>query len=379
MLLYHIMTHPSDHPTPDALWLKRFRHALLGWYKTHKRDMPWRRSDDPYAVWISETMLQQTQVAQARPYFERFMRRFPTVETLAEAPLEEVLKYWAGLGYYARARNLHRAARKVADEHNGRIPDGMTAISALPGVGPYTTAAILSIAYGKDYAVVDGNVTRVLSRLFRISGDVNRTPTRRLLAGLADRLLQKGRAGDFNQAMMELGSTVCTPRQPRCGACPVSGLCRAYNELTNPAELPQKTPRKPRPHHDVTAAVIWRNGRVLIARRPLDGLLGGLWEFPGGRRMPGESLEAGLVRNVAETVGIQVRVDRPLTTVDHAFTHFAITVYSYHCIYVAGDARALRCSDCRWVAPATLRDFAFSRAHNRLIDALKTDYVDNGA
>lgn len=363
----------SSVPEPDAEWLERFRRALLDWYRDHKRDLPWRRIDDPYAVWISEMMLQQTQVVQAQPYYERFMARFPTVEALALSSLEEVLKTWEGLGYYARARNLHRAAGQVVAEYGGRIPDDMASISALPGVGPYTAAAVLSIAYGRDHAVVDGNVIRVLSRLFRITDDTSRGGARRMLASLADRLLQKGRAADFNQAMMELGATVCTPRQPRCRVCPVNDLCRARTEMADPSELPRKAPRKPRPHHDVTAAVIRREDRILIVRRPLDGLLGGLWEFPGGTRRPDESLEDGLVREVVDSVGITVQVGRPLARISHGFTHFEITLYGYHCTCVNGESRAITCYDCRWVAPEELTDFAFSKAHNRLIDALNEE------
>jgi A/G-specific adenine glycosylase len=360
----------SSLPKPDEAWAAAFRRALLAWYGAHRRDLPWRRSDDPYAVWISEMMLQQTQVAQARPYFERFMARFPTVEALAAAPLEDVLKAWEGLGYYARARSLHRAAGRIVADHGGRIPDGMASLSALPGIGPYTAAAVLSIAYGRDHAAVDGNVIRVLSRLFCIRQNPASGPVRQMMADLADRLLPEGRAADFNQAMMELGATVCTPRKPRCGVCPVEDRCRARRELADPSALPVRSPRKARPRYDVTAAAIWREDRLLIVQRPLEGLLGGLWEFPGGRRQNGEPLEQCLIREVAQSTGVAVAVRRPLATVRHAFTHFEITLYGYHCAYVDGDARPVGYDACRWVGMDGLSGYAFSRAHNRLIEAI---------
>ena len=350
--------------------IETFRHALLAWYEAHRREMPWRGSPDPYAVWISEIMLQQTRVDQVRPYYDRFMNRFPTVEDLGEATLEEVLKTWEGMGYYARARNLHRAARLVAAEHGGKIPDDPARISALPGIGPYTAAAILSIAYGRDFPVVDGNVVRVLSRLFHLTDDPAAAVAKTRLNGLAERLLVKGRAGDFNQAMMELGATVCTPRRPGCGACPVRSLCLARQVLPDPSVLPRKRPRKQRPHHHVAAGIVRKGDEILIVRRPLEGLLGGLWEFPGGVSEEEAAREGFLQNEIKRKLGIDIRVGRAFAVVRHAFTHFEMTLHGYHCTYLGGQAGHRGGNDCRWIRFSELEQYAFPRAHIRLIEAL---------
>ena len=353
----------------DARQIDAFRRALLDWYGEHQRDLPWRRASDPYAVWISEIMLQQTRVDQVRPYYDRFMERFPTAEHLGTAPLEDVLKAWEGMGYYARARNLHRAARRVVEEHGGQIPEDPARISDLPGIGPYTAAAILSIAFGKDCPVVDGNVVRVLSRLFHLTGNPASSAARKKIDGLAGRLLARGRAGDFNQAMMELGATVCTPRKPRCGACPVNPFCEAHKTLPDPSVLPRKRPRKQRPHHHVAAGIVGRNDEVLIVRRPTDGLLGGLWEFPGGIVGKGVVGEEFLAEEMKNTLGIGIRVDRAVATLRHAFTHFEMTLQGYSCSHLEGVARHRDGNECRWVRFDDLGSFAFPRAYQRLIEA----------
>ena len=228
--------------------VRQFRVRLLDWYAHNKRDLPWRDSGNPYHVWISEIMLQQTRVDQMQPFFERFTAAFPTVEALAAASLEEVLKAWEGLGYYARARNLHRAAKHVVKVRGGRLPDRSEELMALPGIGPYTAAAVSSIAFDRDHPVLDGNVTRVLCRLLRLEGDPRKTAVKAELIAAGERLLARGRAGDFNQAMMELGARVCTPTSPACGECAVVEMCRAHAELEDPAQLPTKVPKPARPH-----------------------------------------------------------------------------------------------------------------------------------
>lgn len=351
----------------------RFREALLRWYRGHRRALPWRENRDPYRIWISEVILQQTRVDQALPYFERFLAAFPNVEALASASLDELLKVWEGLGYYARARNLHRAARVVVEKHNGRIPDTMEEISELPGVGPYTAAAVLSIAYNRDHPVVDGNVIRVLCRLFEIREDPRKNSTKRELLRTAERLLPEGRASTFNQAMMELGSLVCTPRSPRCPECPVSAHCRARH-LEDPAILPIKPRKKRKPHYDVTAGIIHgEDGRILLAQRPFSGLLGGLWEFPGGKQEPDESLETCLKRELREELEIEVRVDRRLVSVRHAYTHFSITLHAFECIHLSGEPQAIDCADWRWIRPEELERFALPRADRKVLDALRGD------
>ncbi|MHC4520399.1 MAG: A/G-specific adenine glycosylase [Planctomycetota bacterium] len=343
---------------------------LRAWFRKRARDLPWRRTDDPYAIWISEIMLQQTQVATVLPYYERFLLRFPTVEKLARARLDTVLKLWEGLGYYGRARNMHRAAKDVIKRFDGRLPGTKDELLALPGIGAYTAGAIASIAFGQREPVVDGNVTRVLCRLFRIREDPKQAAIHKEIWSVAGRLLPKSRPGDFNQALMELGSEVCLPRRPLCDVCPLEGACQArlHGEETS---LPIRRAKKPIPHYTVAVGVIYRNGLVLIDKRKPEGLLGGLWEFPGGKKETGESLEDALRREVREELSIRIWVKRQLATVDHAYSHFRIRLHAFECAYVSGEVRCLHCTDFKWVRPADLRRYAFPSANSKIIRVLR--------
>ncbi|MDE3000894.1 MAG: A/G-specific adenine glycosylase [Gemmatimonadota bacterium] len=346
------------------------KRRLLAWYRREKRDLPWRDTDNPYHVLLSEFMLQQTQVDTVIPYYRRFLRDFPTVHALASTPRDRVLKAWEGLGYYTRARNLHRTAQYIVDRFDGAVPDAYDDLASLPGLGPYTTAAVLSIAYDRDYAVLDGNVIRVLCRLFGIQDDTRQTRTRANLQKLADNLLHRGDAGEYNQAIMELGATVCRPRAPRCGTCPVNGQCAALRADTVES-LPVRAPGKPRPHYLMGVGIVSRNDTVLIVRRPENGLLGGLWEFPSARKMVKESLGETCIRAVREATGVHAAVRNRFRTVKHAFTHFSVTMHAFQCDYEGGEARAVTCSDVKWVAPGVLGDFAFSRANRKLIEFME--------
>jgi A/G-specific adenine glycosylase len=346
---------------------------LLRWAKRHLRDLPWRvEPRDPYRVWVSEIMLQQTQAVTVIPYFLRFTERFPTVQALAAAPLDDVLKLWEGLGYYARARNLHRASQKVVAEFDDQLPDTVEGLSQLPGIGTYTAGAIASIAFGRDAPVVDGNVKRVLCRVYAIRGDPHQLKIRQELWALAEANLPKGRAGRWNEAMMELGATTCTPRSPRCSECPLAEVCRA-RALGIQEQLPARAAKKHLPHYDVTAAVIHsqRRGRLLIAQRPMSGMLGGLWEFPGGKRKRGESLEECLRREIHEELGIKVAVGKPVVQVEHTYTHFRITLHAFECRHEAGRPRAIQVADWRWVRLDELDEFAFAVTDRKIIQALR--------
>lgn len=343
------------------------KRSLLAWYRRERRDLPWRNTTDPYRVLLSEFMLQQTRVETVVPYYRRFLREFPTVQALASTPRDRVLKAWEGLGYYTRARNLHKTARYIVDRFDGAVPDVYDELASLPGFGPYTTAAVLSIAYDRDYAVLDGNVIRVLCRLFGIKDDTGQTRTRANLQKLADNLLHRGDAGEYNQAIMELGATVCRPRAPRCGSCPVNGHCAAFR-AGNADSLPVRAPKKPRPHYILGVGIVSRNDSVLIARRPENGLLGGLWEFPSARQTDEEPLRDTCMRAVREATGVDAAVRNRFRTVRHAFTHFSVTMHAFQCDYRGGEARALNCSDVRWVAHDSLGDYAFSRANRKLIE-----------
>jgi A/G-specific adenine glycosylase len=360
----------------DTPQLHLLARRALAWYAEHRRDLPWRNTPNAYNIWIAETMLQQTQVATVLPYYERFLARFPVVQALAAAPLDEVLKLWEGLGYYARARRLRAAAQMIVAEHAGRIPDAMDTLLALPGIGRYTAGAILSIAYGQDVPALDGNVRRVLSRLFAIAEDVTRDPGQRKLWALAESLLPPGQAGDFNQALMDLGATICTPRAPACARCPLAQDCLAH-QMGQETQFPVRRPRRSAPHYQVTAGVVWDGlGRFLIAQRPLDSMLGGLWEFPGGKQESGESLADCLRRELREELGIEVAVGAPLAVVQHAYTHFRITLHAFHCEIVAGPPQALGCADWRWITLSDVGQFAFSAADRRIIAALlKSEHI----
>ena len=357
----------------DPAAIADFRTRLLAWYGDHKRQTSWRDSSDPYHIWISEIMLQQTRVDQMGAYFERFIGAFPTVEALATASGDEVLKVWEGLGYYARARNMHKAAKRIAFELEGRIPDTYEGLIDLPGVGEYTAAAVSSIAFDRDHPVLDGNVIRVLCRLLRIEGDPRRAAVKTELIAAGEALLARGQAGDFNQAMMELGARICTPRKPFCATCPVAASCRAYAELDDPTALPYKAPKKQKPHYQVAAGVIMKGQQLLIAQRPAEGMLGGMWEFPGGKQEEGETLEECLVREIREELGIEIETVERLTSVEHAFSHFSITLHAIAARYISGQPQTLGCADWRWIAPEELDQFALGRADRLVVEYLRRD------
>lgn len=347
-------------------------HRLLAWHESQPpRRYPWRTVPrTPYRVWVAEVMLQQTRAETAGPYYERFLVRFPTVETLAAASLDEVLKAWAGLGYYARARHLHRAAQQVVAA--GGFPATYAGWRALPGVGDYIAGAVLSLAYQQDVPAVDGNARRALARLYAVEDDAAQAATHRRLRAIAAGLLPPGRAGAFNEALMDLGATVCTPRAPRCAACPWAGDCRARAQ-DRAESLPVRAPRRPVPHYDVTAAIVQHDGRLLIAQRRPEDMLGGLWEFPGGKRRPGESLPDCLRRELREELDIEVTVGEPVATIPHAYTHFRITLHAFRCTLVRGEPRPLGCADIRWVRPTELDAYAFPVTDQRIIAALRNE------
>ena len=343
----------------------------MTWYASHSRNLPWRNSQLPYHIWVSEIMLQQTRVDQARPYFERFISAFPTVHDLFSAPLDEVLKNWEGLGYYSRARNLHKAAKKIVEEYGGALPHEYNDLLQLPGIGPYTAAAISSIAFNRPHGVLDGNVIRVLSRVTCNSDDTTRTKTRRLLQDLSNSLVAPDNPGDFNQAMMELGATRCTPKAPSCESCPISMYCCAFG--TSSVELfPVAKKKTPVPHHNIAVGILTdNNGRLLISKRPVTQMLGGMWEFPCEQQKNNESLESTITRHFIKKYGLSIEINHLAHVLRHAYSHFKITVHAFACslltnneIFFDGD------SDAKWVSLMELDDFAFHRAHRKLIENL---------
>ena len=325
-------------------------------------------------------MLQQTQAATVVPYFERWMAEFPDVGSLAAAPLDRVLKAWEGLGYYARARNLHLAAKSIVQHHNGQVPDQRAQLLALPGIGRYTAGAILSIAYGQPEPVLDGNVRRVLCRVFDIAENPREPATESYLWNLSAGLVQTaspGQAGELNEALMEFGALICTPASPDCPACPIHEFCLALARGTV-VERPVRSMRPSLPHYDTVAAILANDsGELLIVRRPLTGLLGGLWGFPGGTVRPGEEIGEALVRAVLEQTGLRAAPRHLLSQVRHAYTHFRITLHAFHAQVERVEARRTDGIETRWVKPEELDQFAFPVTDRKVAHRLIRDVMQS--
>lgn len=344
------------------------RALLMAWYDQSRRDLPWRRRRNVYRTWVSEVMLQQTRVDQAAPYFERFIERFPDVETLSKSDLDSVLVAWEGLGYYARARNLHAAATIVAE---AGFPTDYDGWRSLPGVGDYTASSVSSIAYGEARAAVDGNVSRVISRLFAITHEKGTRAFQRTIATYAAELLDPDRPGDFNEAMMDLGASVCQHRNPACRECPLSANCIAAMEGKQ-SDYPRRAPRRSTPHFTEAAAVLTdREGRLLLRRRPEEGLLGGLWELPTSRLSDGDVAELALRANL-ESLGVgTVHVGDHITTVDHAYSHFRVTIRAYACRHTDPNAATeySNSDGLAWHDEAGLLQVAMPRAHRKVLES----------
>ena len=354
--------------TPNRL--ENIHTPLLTWYDQNHRELPWRKTSDPYSVWVSEVMLQQTQVKTVIPYYQRFLNTFPTIRDLAASDLQAVLKMWEGLGYYGRARNMHRTSRIIVQDYHGKFPDTWKHIHNLPGIGDYIAAAVLSIAFNHRYAVVDGNVKRVLARLLRIDTPVNKVSAGNMFKKQADRLLYKPEPGKYNQAIMELGALICTPYSPLCGTCPVQSTCKAYQSSTVDI-YPRRVKAKKTPLYNIAIGVVLKNNRVLITQRRNDGLLGGLWEFPGGKIKEGETPAAACIREIKEETGLKIAVHEYLTQVKHAYTHFKIIVDVYICDYVSGIVALNGPVDYHWITLEQIDDYPFPRANHKFIPRLR--------
>ena len=356
----------------------RFASRLLDWYRFNKRSLPWRDlpDSDPYAVWVSEIMLQQTRVETVIRYFEKWMRLFPTVHDLAAASEREVLNAWEGLGYYRRAGNLHKAAKIVVEKHNGEIPRNLDELSKLPGIGRYTVGAIASIAFDMNVPALDGNIKRVYARLFDISEPVDTQKGEKILWDLAEKYLPKEQAGDYNQALMDLGATICIPKNPRCLICPLMKLCEARQHGTQTLR-PVKSLKKSVPHHIHAAGVILKRGRVLLAKRPSKGLLGGMWEFPNGRVSPNGSAAGIQLEELAQVLktgyNLRLRVNRrsvqgiePLGMIQHGYTHFKVSVYVYRC-ELKSDSQS---KYLKWVLLGDLEKYPMGRIDRQISNLL---------
>jgi A/G-specific adenine glycosylase len=348
---------------------ERFRARLIAWYGENRRDLPFRRTRDPYAIWVSEVMLQQTQVATAVSYYERWMERFPTLEALARAPEDAVLAAWQGLGYYSRARRLQSAARQVVERHAGKVPNQRDLLRGLPGVGDYSAGAILSIAFGQREPLVDGNVVRVLCRYFGLTGDPTRSPLKQGLWELAGELVPEEAPGDFNQALMELGAVVCTPRAPECERCPVAKGCVAKKQglVSRLPELPERRAVTP---VRAVAALVERAGKLLFRRLPANApRFAGLWVLPHAEIGAGETPERATRRAALEHGLTDVEVGEKRASLTHTITRFRITLDAYACAPLS--ARSQRSEDLAWRKPNEISDLALPTPHRRLLEKIE--------
>lgn len=353
--------------------MSHFSTRLLNWYNKHKRAFPWRGHRDPYAVWISEIMLQQTRVETALPYFKKWMKLFPTVRALANASEREVLNAWEGLGYYSRARNFHKAAKIVVEKYGGKLPRDVDELRKLPGIGRYTAGALASIIYGMDEPALDGNLKRVYARLFDVKKPVNSTEGEKLLWKIAHENLPKGKAAEFNQALMDLGARVCTPKNPRCEVCPIARDCKAKARGVQHLR-PVKLAKKIVPHYVHVAAVIVerinKSLYALMAKRPSKGLLAGMWEFPNARveGEPAEELAAAL--RAAYRLNVRMkRMVNPLVVVEHTYSHFKVTVNAFRC----GLSKTATGDHLKWIRLNDLEKYPMGKVDRAIARKLKSD------
>lgn len=360
------MTDSASFPASEIRGLRR---ALLAWFRQSARDLPWRRTRDPYRIWVSEVMLQQTRVETVLPYYKRFLKKFPGVRSLASATQDQVLNLWQGMGYYTRARNLRQAAQIIAHERGGRFPRMAKAWQALPGVGRYTAGAIASIAFGERVPVLDGNAKRVVARLCAIEDSIDETATTNRLWSIVETLVPVKNPGAFNQALMELGASLCASARPRCDQCPLCTRCRAL-ALGMEGRLPVRRERGPVPHYDIVAGAIRKNGRYLLGKRPPEGLLGGLWEFPGGKIEKGETHQQALIREMREELSLEVEMGPLVAVVRHAYSHFRITLHLYRCKSPKGRPKPRYHTEIKWVLPIHFDRYAFPAANSKCLNRL---------
>lgn len=350
---------------------------LLVWYSRRARLLPWRGTRDLYAIWVSEVMLQQTQVNTVIPYYRRFMERFPGVRELAAASEQEVLKLWEGLGYYSRCRNLWRAAVRIVEQYNGEMPESYDEFRVLPGAGPYIAAAVLSIGRDERLPAVDGNVARVFARFHALGDDIGKNAFRgRVIRELREVMPERG-AGDFTQALMELGALICTPRRPACDSCPLKGHCAAF--AAGAAErYPVRAAAKAIPAYRVSVAILVEGDRFFIQQRPSRGHLGGLWEFPGGKAEPGESPSETAIRECREELGCGVEIITPLPPVRHVYSHFKIELFPFVCRVSDGEAKPGAGVPFRWIGLGEIEALPFPGANHKIFPAMREYFRNAG-
>jgi A/G-specific adenine glycosylase len=344
--------------------LSKLAELILDWYALNSREFPWRVHSDPYAIWVSEIMLQQTRVETVIPYFLKWMQTFPTVSGLAHASESDVLSVWEGLGYYSRARNLRVSAQKIMEEHGGKLPDNLKDLIKLPGIGRYTAGAIASIAFNKDITTLDGNIRRVFARLFDVEEIVNSPAGEEKIWDLLQNELPKGKAGDFNQALMDLGATICTPQSPDCPICPLLGICLARSKGIE-EQRPILKNKPVQPQFTSICAIIKKNDSFLLLRRPSKGLLGGLWEFPNDRIVSeGDEFETQQIQLLSSQYGMEVKILEKRAIIKHAYTHFRVILHAYSCAWVADIAELP--GTCSWVTRNKLLNYPMGKIARKI-------------
>lgn len=361
------MASDSETSKLDTKWKQSFRRRLLAWYAKHKRDLPWRKSTNPYRVWVSEVMLQQTQVETVKPYFQRFIKAFPTVKKLAQADEQQVLRLWEGLGYYRRARGLHAAAKQIVEQHAGKFPADVATLQTLPGIGRYTAGAIVSIAFDQRAPILEANTIRLFARLIGYRDDPTKSAGQKVLWQTAEDVLPQKDIAQFNQALMELGSLVCKPAEPLCDQCPVASLCVA-NETGAQATIPLSTKKMKFTDVNEAAVVVRKNGQVLVRQCGADERWAGLWDFP---RFELESegplfVRDELVAKVKHQTGVTIKPGGLLKTLKHGVTRYRITLDCYEAAYSSGRVRSKPSQPVRWAKPADLAELPLSTTGRKL-------------
>ena len=352
--------------------LQSIAQPLTDWFLANPRSYPWRQNTTPYHIWISEVMLQQTQVKTVIPYYNKWFKIFPNVQSLSNSDLETVLKLWEGLGYYSRAKNIYLSSKIVVEQFNNKIPNTYKKITSLPGIGIYIAGAILSIAYNNPIPAIDGNVKRVFSRIFEFNF-LNTADIKRLHQILSNILLLT-QPKYFNQAIMDLGRYICTPKKPTCHICPINSSCISYqNNTVN--KFPTKPKKLKRPHYNVAVGIVYKQNKLLITKRPTNILLGGLWEFPGGKIKKGETIKECIKRELYEEVGIQVEPMRYITTIKHQYSHFTVTIGAYLCEHLHGKPKPIECVDFKWINYNQIKEFPFPKANHKLFQFIKESLV----
>ena len=345
--------------------MKSEAKILIAWYKNSNFQMPWRETSDPYKIWISEIMLQQTQVKTAINYYNQWINTLPSVEDVAQANIDTILKLWEGLGYYKRAHNIHDTAQIILKKYNSQIPNDYNELISLKGIGDYTASAILSIAFNQRYPAVDGNLKRVISRL----KTHNNIQLKKSIKKIILNLMINSDAGEINQALMDLGREVCTSNQPKCQLCPLISICKAF-KTRQIEKYPEKVAKKPKPEFDVIVGMIYKNNNFLISKRKKDGFLGGLWELPGGKKPPKESHFDCLKREIKEELDIRIDIGNKIGKIKHHYSHFSINLIGYECQYKNGSAKPLSSDKIKWIKTNKIDNFAFPKSTIKLFSLL---------